>query len=154
MRRMGFALAFLLLLLHSPAFAHGPSHAFARGRINAMSPVGAWDAELSGGTLKALHVFNFGGTTTNTPSTITTATAYGRWARIGKNLYRQTFYILDSDDDGNLLGYLKVEQEFRMVDKDTMEGEGDLFFLVGSDPLNPDDVIPLAHESVIYRRLK
>jgi hypothetical protein len=147
--RIGLALGLLLFVLDSPAFA--------RGSNSAKSPVGAWDTEvLQGGefAFRTLDVFNFGGTWTNSPAPNPENTGYGSWRKVGKRQYKATFYILYLDDEGNHIGYLRGEQEFSMVGKDRQEGVNKLFFLLGLDPLSPDEVTLVVEETFIRRRLK
>lgn len=134
---------------------------------DASTPVGAWDATVTPTAFpvfKALHVFNFGGTTTNTPSVcnaivpaptgVRCTVAYGSWVRSSGARYVQTFMQQVYNNAGQLIGYAKTRGVFELVGKDTMKGSNESFFLVGTDPFNPISIVPLGTDTFTARRIE
>jgi len=153
MRKIMFAVGMLVLLALSAAFAQ------ERGRGNAMSPVGVWDFETensSGGIQKTMSVFHFGGTATNTPATDPNLSLHGTWQKTGRQTFVVSFYsmVVDESDPPQLIGYVKANVENVQVDKDTIEGRSEIWFLLGTDPFNPLATFFIDASDDFGRRLK
>ena len=137
----------LVVLLLAPlhvAFAFGQDS----GGGHAMSPVGAWHFQIldnaGNEAFTAYVVFHPDGTSLNTPSVATDLVAYGTWEKIDDHDYTMSFYFALIDDaTGEQTGNLKIVQPFTLDDKDNMHGEAESFILLGTDPIDPNAVIPL-----------
>ncbi len=140
----------------------------AAGDVNAMNPVGAWDTTVTPDPAReappfhAFHVYNFGGTTTNSnatcnaiapsPTGLLCSDGYGVWKRIAGNRFVQTFYVQAHNQFGHF-GFIKVRGVFTMEGKNRIAGHNEVFFILGTDIASPEDVIPLGVETFEGRRI-
>ncbi len=129
----------------------------AAGGNHWKSPMGAWTIQFEpdegspGDPNTTLQQLQFGGTITGAAWTDPWTNTGGHWTKTNRNRYLSTLYIMVPDFGG----YLKVIQEFWMVDKDVMKGREEAWFVPGQDPLGeqlPGD--PLWVGSLFFRRLK
>jgi hypothetical protein len=151
MRKIMFAVGLLLLLPLSAVFAQGG------GSSKAMSPVGAWDFTLDVDSdppfQRVLIVYNFGGTLTATAASIPFLSSYGSWEKKGDRVTARHYTILPDENTLEHIGYLKVLLDYRLVDKDTLEGRSEVWFLLGTDPFNPVDAFFFGAGEDVGRRL-
>jgi hypothetical protein len=147
MKNAFVAASLLLVLPLSAAFAQG----------GGKGPVGLWDVEMvddSGAVEKAVVEFHFGGTATVISSVSPYAASYGAWKKTGKRTFVVSFYAIFADEvTGEHVGYIKSLVENTLVDRDTMEGRTEVWFLVGTDPFNPIDMFPVLTTHDLGRRL-
>lgn len=147
-RRIPWGLALLGLMLSAAVLE-------ASGGDQAMSPVGAWtiryepDADSPGDPNTTLAQYHRGGTLSGAAWTDPWTNSAGSWEKVGSNRYRCTFYVMIPD--GN--GYLRIVEEFWMLDKDRMEGRQESWWVPGQDPL-ADAVAPLWWGFNSYRRIR
>jgi len=146
---LGLALAGLTLAASSLVAAGGGNQA--------MTPVGVWainyvddldpDANNS-----VIEQYNFGGTMSGVAWSDNKTNSVGNWRKVGRNSYISTTWLMIPDGDG----YLKLIEEFWMIDKNTMEGRQEGWWIVGQDPLDPPvpPIGPLWTGSHFYSRLQ
>ena len=133
----------------------------ADGGHPAMSLVGTWDVERQmlfpeGPDQKVISVFHFGGTAVTTPAIVPGLSIQGSWRKMNGRTFVVTFYlpIIDDSEPPQLVGYSKALVENTLIDKDTFEGRTEVWFLVGTDPLNPLDTFFVEASEDVGRRLK
>jgi hypothetical protein len=147
-----FAVGLLLLMPFYGAFAQ------AGGAGNAMSPVGVWDFEVvdaTGAVQKALVEFHFGGTATLTASASPYSSSYGTWEKTGNRTFVVSWYAIIADEvTGEHIGYVKSLVENTLVDKDTIEGHTEVWFLLGTDPSNPQQMFLILVTDDLGMRLR
>lgn len=150
-RRIALALALAGFMLTA-------DHVMAAGGGNrGMSPVGVWTIEYiddldpeDNNTI--YQQYNHSGTLVGGAWTDSKTNTVGNWRKVGSHRYISTIWSMIPEADG----YLKIIDEFWMIDKDTMEGRQEGWWIVGRDPLDPPvpPVGPLWTGSQQYRRLK
>ena len=128
----------------------------AGGGHGARSPVGAWsifyeDDVDPDGNAYLYQQFNRSGTINGGNWNDSQANIVGDWRKIRGNRFISTLWIMIPDADG----YIKVIDEFWMIDKDTMEGRQESWWIVGPNPLNPPvpPLGPIWTGTQHYRRL-
>ena len=148
MRKILLAVGVLLVLPLSAAFAQGGGKA----------PVGLWDFELvdaSGAVEKAVVEFHFGGTATVISSVSPYSASYGTWKKTGKRTFVVSFYAIFVDEvTGEHVGYIKSLVKNTLVDKDTIEGRTEVWFLLGTDPSDPLDKFLVLITEDLGKRLR
>ena len=120
--------------------------------------VGLWDFQVvdtSGAVKKAVVEFHPGGTATLTSSASPYSTSHGSWKKTGKRTFVVSWYVIFTDEGtGEHVGYIKALVENTLVDKNTIEGRTEVWFLVGTDPFNPQDMFLVAVSEDLGRRLR
>lgn len=156
MRRIVLTLTMLILLPLSAAFAQA-------GRSgNAMSPVGTWTIETIDDDPMAPHNWHleniqFGGTATGGAWTAALSTGYSTWKKTGPHRYLMTTFVMfpdDNPDPPDEGGYIKDIKELWLIDKNTLEGRSEGWWVVGSDPLGPIVFGPLWGATLYGTRLE
>jgi hypothetical protein len=144
--------------------------AFAQaGRDRAMSLVGAWNIrvtpEPSRGTptFDTLHVFESGGTTTNTGAfcNAVTATAtgtrcsnaFGAWQRVDGRRFVYRFVVQLYNTTGQHFGFSVVQGYVELQTKDVLRGEGEVIVQFGTDLANPTSILRLGTETSVGQRI-
>lgn len=130
-RRITWGLALAGLLLAASVLT-------AASRNTAMSPAGTWTiqyvddiSEEANNTL--LQQFHPRGTVSGAAWSDSKTNAMGVWRKTGRNRYIATVYVMIPE--GN--GYIRIIDEFWMVNKDEMEGRQEGWWVPGKDPLGP-----------------
>ena len=149
-RRITLGLAMAVLMLAASSLV-------AAGGNKAMSPVGVWainyvDDLDPASNNTVVQQYNFGGTMSGVAWTDNTTNSVGTWRKAARNRYISATWLMIPDSDG----YLKLNEEFWMIDKNTMEGRQEGWWIVGQDPLAPPvpPIGPLWTGSHFYRRLR
>lgn len=144
--------------------------AFGQGGSNeAMTLVGAWNIKVTPEPARntpafdTLHIFESGGTTTNTAATCNAVTAtptgtrcsnaFGAWERSGDKRYTYRFVSQLYNTSGQHFGFSMVQGYFVLENKDSLRGDGEVYVYIGTDLANPASIIRLGAEASIGRRI-
>jgi hypothetical protein len=166
-KRALFPLSIALLLLGFTAAVQADDDE-DEGRGRRFDLVGAWDVTITPddpdrSPFHAFHIYNFGGTQTNSnvtcngiapsPSGLFCGDGYGVWRRIGRHRFVQTFYLQVYDLSGEHFAFIKTRGLLMMEGKNRMTGHNEAFILIGTDLANPLNMIPLGTETIEARRV-
>ena len=111
-----------------------------------------WEGVTGG---KAVVEFHSGGTATLTSSASPYSTSHGSLKKMGKRTFVVSWYVIFTDEGtGEHVGYIKALVENTLVDKNTIEGRTEVWFLVGTDPFNPQDMFLVEVSEDLGRRLR